>query len=165
MLRSIAEVFKGGGNEYAKLLDDPRWRLFTRKIRREDGNACQCCKRSDKVTQVHHLFYDGRKPWEYERRELALLCEGCHKELHVQLQNFRKFVFGKLTPRAMQVINGSLLVGLEFCEPIEIAHAIEKAVKVCAEAKARAKETTYNATERGYDERKNARIEGTYLQP
>ena len=161
MAKSIRKIMADSASPYAKLLDDPRWKEYGTAIRREARNGCQCCKRSDLITHIHHLFYDGRKPWEYERQDVALLCEGCHTKLHQELQNFRRFVFGKLTPRAMQIINGSLSVGLSMCDPLIIADAIKRAV-IAVASKESDTSNLYNATEREYDEHKGKRVEDTY---
>jgi hypothetical protein len=49
-----------------------------------DNFSCQNCLANDKTLNVHHkIYHKGRKPWEYEDRELVTLCEECHeKETH-----------------------------------------------------------------------------------
>ena len=114
---------------YSRLLESPQWAKYTREIRQSHSNACQCCRMVNRVTQVHHFFYDkSRLPWEYKAHEVVLLCDSCHNELHEQLKVFRRFVFGQLTPRSMQVLNGALAVALKEYDPLTFTHALAEFV-------------------------------------
>ena len=107
-MKTIGDVLKGGSD-----YNSPQWQELGKTIRRELGNSCHCCRRSDKVTHVHHLSYEpGKKLWEYPREELILLCSDCHAGLTKEIRNFRKFVFGNLDPNAFRVLNGALAAGL-----------------------------------------------------
>ena len=47
--------------------------------------TCQICKKKNDYwdLQIHHRVYiRGRKPWEYEREDLLVVCFDCHCELH-----------------------------------------------------------------------------------
>jgi hypothetical protein len=48
--------------------------------------------------------------------------------MHEQLKKFRKYVFGKMTPRILQVVNGALAVAFEQYEPLVFAHALAEFV-------------------------------------
>lgn len=128
-MRSLSELL-GRGSQYRDLLRTEAWKTFSRRIRDVNGNACRACKRSNVVTQVHHFAYESdRLPWEYKDDEVVLLCGACHEQLHTQLQQFRRFVFGKLTPQSFQVLNGALAVGLDHVDPLKLAYAI---AEMCA---------------------------------
>jgi hypothetical protein len=60
--------------------------------------------------------------------EVVLLCRPCHKELHEHLNQFRKFVFTKLTPQSFRVLNGALSVALDHYDPLIFAHALAEFV-------------------------------------
>lgn len=114
-------------NTYSKQLQSERWRNFSATIRR-DRNFCEMCKQKGQL-QVHHLFYDpSREAWEYTAHEVVVLCVGCHKQIHEQLNLFRRFVFCKMTPRVFQVINGSLAVAFDTYDPLVFAHALAEFV-------------------------------------
>lgn len=107
------------------------WNSFSRRIREMQPN-CEVCKRTTPEVKlnVHHHCYDPeRKIWEYERTEVTVLCEGCHKEMHEHLQQFRKFVFGYLTPASFRALNGSLAAAqvLRY-DPLQLSHAIAQLV-------------------------------------
>lgn len=126
-MKSAKEIINT--SNYKQKLQSDEWRKFRKNMRQTKGDCCACCKSGTGRLELHHLFYESsREPWEYEAHELVLLCEHCHRSMHVELQNFRKFVFGYLTPRALQVINGALRVGLEIHKPIIFAHAIAEFV-------------------------------------
>lgn len=126
-MKSTREILSR--TEFLKKYDMPEWKAFSTTIRRERQNACQCCKRSDKPTHVHHPFYKpGAEPWQYSKEEVVLLCDNCHEELHEQLNNFRRYVFTKMTPRVLQVINGALAVALDHFDPLVFAHALAEFV-------------------------------------
>ncbi len=45
--------------------------------------ACEGCGRDAETLHVHHKRYvAGRKVWEYDIRELAVLCDECHAREH-----------------------------------------------------------------------------------
>jgi len=70
---------------YNELLKDGRWQMKRIKILERDHFRCVRCGRSaEEGTQlhVHHKFYDGRAPWEYEDKDLITLCEDCHNRIH-----------------------------------------------------------------------------------
>ena len=128
-MKTSGEIMGAIGKTYAQKLQDPRWLAFAAGIRRDRGNVCRVCKQTGKVIQVHHVFYyPDREPWEYEGEEIVLLCRECHKAIHVELQKFRKYVFGRLTPRALQVLNGALAVGLDHHDSLTLTHAIAELV-------------------------------------
>ena len=113
------------GDTYKLLLQTKEWKDFSGRIRVLFHNTCQSCRLGGRQTHVHHYSYEpGRLPWEYELSEVTLLCSVCHNELHIHLQNFRRYVFPKLKPRVFQIINGALIVGLEKNDPLMLAHAI-----------------------------------------
>lgn len=123
-MNHVSQLF-GKSGSYRELLQTNEWKAFSKDIRQNHGGCCRVCKRRDVVTQVHHLFYDAqRKPWEYTAEEVVLLCADCHEQTHEHLQNFRRIVFGKLTPRTFEILNGALSVGLDHNDPLELCHAI-----------------------------------------
>lgn len=116
-------------SSYTKALQSGRWHQFAHEMREQKGNYCECCKRSNCVLQVHHLFYDAsRELWEYGASEVVLLCAGCHAQIHEQLRLFRRFVFGKMTPRVFEIVNGALAVAFDKYEPLVVAHALAEFV-------------------------------------
>jgi hypothetical protein len=68
---------------YSELLLDPRWQKKRLQILEAAEWRCAHCEDSEKTLHVHHLLYrKGAKPWEYEDRELIVLCADCHKSDH-----------------------------------------------------------------------------------
>lgn len=110
-------------------LDSDEWRRFASHVRSVQGNYCQLCRLGNKPNHVHHIFYDHtRKLWEYEMDEVLVLCESCHKQLHEQLNVFRKHVFHKLNPASFRVLNGALTVALDQYDPLTFVHALSEFV-------------------------------------
>jgi hypothetical protein len=69
---------------YADLLRDPRWQRKRLEALEAAQWMCSICYSKIKTLNVHHRFYrHGAKPWEYERDELEVLCEGCHELAHL----------------------------------------------------------------------------------
>ena len=70
---------------YKNLLLDGRWQMKKNQILQRDDYACQLCgakAEEGKTLHVHHTYYDGRNPWDYEDDSLITLCDECHKEVH-----------------------------------------------------------------------------------
>ena len=66
---------------YAEKLRDPRWQRKRLEVMQRDNFSCLKCHDTTKTLNVHHFYYEpGRDPWQYDARDLATLCEDCHKE-------------------------------------------------------------------------------------
>lgn len=112
---------------YEDLLRLREWQIFAHRCKEKANFACQMCRQGGpgRELNVHHWAYErDRLPWEYEAGEVAVLCKGCHGRMHDELQAFRRFVFGRLSPESFKVLNGSLAVGLERHDATELAYAL-----------------------------------------
>ena len=71
---------------YNRLLEDKRWKEFRLKVMSERGNKCECCGGTN-ILQIHHTFYIGGKmPWEYDIKDMRVLCKKCHQRIHNIIQ-------------------------------------------------------------------------------
>jgi hypothetical protein len=69
---------------YSDLLKDPRWQKLRLNAMEAAGWKCSTCGREDKTFNVHHRAYKkGAMPWEYDVDDLDVLCEECHKLVHM----------------------------------------------------------------------------------
>lgn len=122
-MKSMKELI--GKITYSQKLKSDQWIEFARRMKENANYSCQVCRRGKVILQVHHWFYEyGREPWEYDQEEVIVLCEGCHKEYHALLNDFRRYVFSKMTPQAFRVLNGALAVAFTQYDPLVFAHAI-----------------------------------------
>lgn len=114
-------------NSFNAQFKDPRWAEFSDGIKRERGHYCEICRRQDVILEAHHIFYEPTlKLWEYEKEAIIVLCRGCHKAMHAELNKFRKHVFSKLTPQTLEVLNLALSVGLSGNDPLDFVHAVRE---------------------------------------
>lgn len=73
---------------YRRLLDDPRWREFSKKVKIYYQNTCQNCGKKGLKLEAHHkVYYMNKKslakmPWEYDMDDMTALCSECHKQAH-----------------------------------------------------------------------------------
>lgn len=66
---------------YADLLRHPLWQRKRLEILQRSGFVCEDCGGKDEELHVHHHRYRrGAKPWEYDARDLQVLCKTCHAE-------------------------------------------------------------------------------------
>ena len=79
----IKEIDSHKHKEYYKhLLEDKRWKEFRLKVMSERGNKCECCGGTH-ILQIHHTFYiNGKMPWEYDIKDMRVLCIMCHQKIH-----------------------------------------------------------------------------------
>lgn len=69
--------------EFSDQYKHPKWQKKRLEALESAEFACQKCYDSESQLHVHHKQYiKGRKVWEYETSELAVLCEGCHQDAH-----------------------------------------------------------------------------------
>jgi hypothetical protein len=70
-------------SNYAAKLKDPRWQKKRLEALQLADWSCQSCGDGESPLHVHHNQYlKGREPWEYDERQLSVLCESCHKAHH-----------------------------------------------------------------------------------
>ena len=81
--QEIKEIERRKRKEYYnRLLEDKRWKEFRLKVLSERGNKCEFCGGTD-VLQIHHTFYiRGKMPWEYDIKDMRVLCRTCHQKIH-----------------------------------------------------------------------------------
>ena len=79
----LKEIDSHKHKEYYKhLLKDKRWKEFRLKVMSERGSRCECCGGTD-ILQIHHTFYiSGKMPWEYDIKDMRVLCKKCHQRIH-----------------------------------------------------------------------------------
>lgn len=122
-MKTAAEAL--GKDAFFAYYQDDKWKEFSNRVRRFHAGVCASCRASNKVTQVHHWkYYPGRKPWEYELGEVVLVCADCHRLFHKHLQDFRQYIFPRVTPQAFAVLNGALAVALTHYDALEFMYAL-----------------------------------------
>lgn len=63
----------------------PEWQKKRLEALEYAGFTCERCCDSETQLHVHHKRYmKGRKVWEYDVSELAVLCGSCHTEVHAE---------------------------------------------------------------------------------
>jgi hypothetical protein len=68
---------------YFDQLRHPNWQRKRLEVMEARGFKCQDCGDSESTLNVHHKRYvKGRMAWEYDGRELEVLCEPCHEAAH-----------------------------------------------------------------------------------
>jgi hypothetical protein len=68
---------------FAEQIKHPNWQKKRLEVLDGAGWECENCGAKDVTLNVHHKQYvKGRMYWEYERHELACLCEECHQQEH-----------------------------------------------------------------------------------
>lgn len=67
---------------YNEQLKSPRWAAFRERVLKDRGARCERCGSSERL-QVHHLRYKrGKLAWQYDMKDVLLLCDRCHARLH-----------------------------------------------------------------------------------
>lgn len=75
---------------YYEKLKDPRWQKLRLKAMEEADFCCQMCFDSETPLNVHHKeYFKGHEPWEYNIKQLAVLCENCHEATHDEFNLLR----------------------------------------------------------------------------
>jgi hypothetical protein len=77
-LLKLSQIMK---KEYLEALASPQWQKKRLEIMQRDNFTCQFCGCKDRTLHIHHKVYEkGKKPWEYEDKDLITLCDRCHEE-------------------------------------------------------------------------------------
>lgn len=78
--------------EFKDQYRSPEWQKKRLEVLQYAEFCCERCHDNESTLHVHHKRYvKGRKVWEYDREELAVLRESCHENAH-----FEKDALGKL---------------------------------------------------------------------
>lgn len=92
---------------YAQKLKDPRWQRMRLEKLEEARWECGECGEKAKTLHVHHRIYrKGREPWEYEFRELQVLCEDCHEAHHNDERTMNEILAHVQYTEALSVLGG-----------------------------------------------------------
>ena len=79
-------------NDYAQKLKDPKWQKRRLEMLTKANWQCYVCQDTEEELHVHHRqYFQGREPWEYEDRELCVVCKSCHTMLHLPKQKQKFF--------------------------------------------------------------------------
>ncbi len=70
-------------SDYSKKLLDPRWQKLRLEVMQANYFLCEECGDGESTLHIHHKeYFKGREPWEYDIKQLACICESCHKDHH-----------------------------------------------------------------------------------
>jgi|688.fasta_scaffold02665_51 hypothetical protein len=73
---------------YSYKLKHPNWQKKRLLIFERDNFTCQNCQSTDKQLQVHHILY-SKNPIETPDEYLITLCENCHTEITIQIEDVK----------------------------------------------------------------------------
>jgi 5-methylcytosine-specific restriction endonuclease McrA len=123
-----AAVFSSGGQgddmaekklTYWEQLRHPLWQQKRLEVLSAAGWECDECGGNEATLHVHHRqYFKGRKAWEYERHELAVLCESCHEQEHAYDERLKTLLSVVGSREALVLLSGfyahDLVVSKEF---------------------------------------------------
>lgn len=92
---------------FAEQIKHPNWQKKRLEVMADAGFECESCGAKDVTLNVHHKQYiKGRLYWEYERHELACLCEDCHKSEHENQDGLKELLAEVNTSDAFALVAG-----------------------------------------------------------
>ena len=75
---------------YWEKLQDPRWQKKRLEVMKEKDFHCEICGTNEITLNVHHKeYFKGNEPWEYDNKQLVVLCKHCHEDLHETLDLYK----------------------------------------------------------------------------
>ena len=75
---------------YSDLLRSPMWQKKRLEVMQAKGFACEICGNTEQMLHVHHKeYFKGNEPWEYDNKQLVVLCKHCHENLHETLDLYK----------------------------------------------------------------------------
>ncbi len=84
-------------SEYSEKFKDPRWQKLRLELLNEGEWTCESCGAETKSLNVHHKFYRKKAdPWDYANEDFKILCEDCHRDIHIELDRLKDAI-GELT--------------------------------------------------------------------
>lgn len=68
---------------YSEQLKHPNWQRRRLEALQASYFTCEECGDAESTLNVHHKRYvRGRMAWEYENKELMVVCDSCHTDAH-----------------------------------------------------------------------------------
>lgn len=114
-----------GTMTYAEQLRHPFWQRKRLTCLEAAGWECTQCGAKENTLHVHHKRYvKGRKAWEYEDDELAVLCDKCHLDEHALRELLDEMLSKSNTWRTLESVVG--LVGGFLSASYAIDQELEK---------------------------------------
>jgi len=104
---------------YSEKLKDPRWQRKRLEVLETTDFHCESCSDHESTLHVHHkLYLKGKEPWEYNRKQLVVLCDRCHENIHAENQ-FEELasmismvpIDGPINARGISIMLCGMLVG------------------------------------------------------
>lgn len=78
---------------YAEQLRHPNWQKKRLEALQNAEWKCERCHDKETTLNVHHRRYvKGRMAWEYELKELAVLCQPCHEDEHADQEILTRMI-------------------------------------------------------------------------
>ena len=80
-------------SSYFQKLKDPRWQKKRLEVMQANDFCCELCGDSNSTLHVHHKeYFKANEPWEYDVKQLAVLCDECHENHHLEDIQLLKYV-------------------------------------------------------------------------
>jgi hypothetical protein len=102
---------KAMSNEYLSLLKRPEWQKKRLEKLELAGWECENCGSKDNQLHVHHRqYFKNRNPWEYDNKQLEVLCDNCHNISHEMSDVIKQILSFSDTNEIFNVLLG-------YCDP------------------------------------------------
>lgn len=67
-------------------LKDNRWKLFRWFILKVRGEKCEVCGMTENLQIHHRVYYKDAMAWEYSCKEVKVVCQKCHANIHKSIR-------------------------------------------------------------------------------
>ena len=125
------------GNSFKDQYKHPQWQKKRLEALESAGFECAECGSKDNQLHVHHKSYiKGMKIWEYEIAQLSVLCEGCHSDAHLKIDELKtclSYLSPHLIGRVLGYVKPLVLEGLFDVASYEEAEGVANHFGVAAE--------------------------------
>ena len=75
--------------DYREQLKTKKWKELSEKVKDYYDHACVGCGTNQNLNTHHKRYYKNRKAWEYEIKDLVVLCKDCHNLFHENLDKLK----------------------------------------------------------------------------
>ena len=110
---------KESRGKYKEKFLDPRWQKKRLEIFNRDQWTCQLCFSLSKTLHIHHKYYQNTDPWDYDSTALITLCEECHSQESLLVENYltriKTNLKSKFLSNSLEVIADSLESEVHTC--------------------------------------------------
>lgn len=140
IIRMVSKTTTTMDKDYKNALASPQWQKKRLEIMQRDNFACRYCGNQERTLHIHHKSYEkGKKPWEYDNKNMITLCDKCHEYITDEKNSlYENFIFARNSIREFgfsdAILNAIFVHIVSFFEGLKVGEDDDKIATIIDDA-------------------------------